>query len=277
MRFFTRLAARPSPAALNLRRLARSAAFAAAAFLGASLSSTTLGAVNATESGAVNKGEVEKIVHDYLIANPEVVRDAIEELDRRQKVAEAESVKRVLAKSSDKLFNSKYQEVIGNPAGDVTLVEFFDYNCGYCRHSVGSVAKLIESDPNLRIVLKDFPILGPQSTEAAEVAMAVREQLKGDKFFEFHRKLFSQRGGVGKTQALSVARELGVDMDRLEKDMKSPSIHEGLAEIAALADDLHFTGTPSWVIGNETILGGVPVAQLKSKIENIRKCGKTVC
>ena len=175
------------------------------------------------------------------------------------------------------MFNSKYQAVIGNPAGDVTLVEFFDYNCGYCRQSLASVAKLIETDPNLRVVLKDFPILGAQSTEAAQVASAVREQLKGDKFFEFHRKLLSLRGGVGKAQAMNVAREVGADMDRLEKDLKSPSIHEGLAEVAALADDLHFTGTPSWVIGNETILGGVPMAQLKSKIDNVRKCGKTVC
>jgi protein-disulfide isomerase len=251
--------------------------FVAAAFVGANLSSATLGAVMATESSSINKGDVEKIVHDYIVGNPEVIRDAIEELDRRQKVAEAESVKKVVSKNTDKLLNSKYQAVVGNPTGDVTLVEFFDYNCGYCRQSLSSIAKLLETDPNLRVVLKDFPILGQQSVEAAQVASAVREQLKGEKFFEFHRKLLTSRGGVGKTQALNVARESGVDMDRLEKDLKNPAIHEGLAEVAALADDLHFTGTPSWVIGNEAVVGGLPIAQLKAKIDNLRKCGKTLC
>lgn len=265
------------PSHLRIARCARLCAYTAIAFLGANISTLSMGAVMATEAPPANKVEIEKIVHDYLVTNPEVIREAIEELDRRQKVAEAESVKYVVAKSSDLLFNSKNQAVIGNPAGDVTIVEFFDYNCGYCRQSLASIAKLIETDPNLRVVLKDFPILGTPSTEAAQVASAVREQLKGDKFFEFHRKLLSLRGGVGKTQAMNVARELGVDMDRLEKDMKSPAIHQGLAEVAALADDLHFTGTPSWVIGKETILGGVPMAQLKAKIDNVRKCGKTVC
>jgi protein-disulfide isomerase len=276
MRSTNRLAS-SRPSHLPIIHCARLCAYAAIAVLGVNVSTSSIGAARATEALPANKVEIEKIVHDYLVANPEVIREAIEELDRRQKVAEAESVKYVVAKSSDLLFNSKNQAVIGNPSGDVTIVEFFDYNCGYCRQSLASIGKLIETDPNLRVVLKDFPILGTPSTEAAQVASAVREQLKGEKFFEFHRKLLSLRGGVGKTQAMNVARELGVDMDRLEKDMKSPAIHQGLAEVAALADDLHFTGTPSWVIGKETILGGVPMAQLKAKIDNVRKCGKTVC
>jgi protein-disulfide isomerase len=276
MRVFVRQTTR-STGFQRARRLAQLTLYVAIAFAGANLSSATLGAEKATEAAVASKDDIEKIVHDYIVANPEVIRDAIEELDRRQKVAEAESVKKVVSKSSDKLLNSKYQAVVGNPSGDVTLVEFFDYNCGYCRQSLSSIAKLIESDPNLRVVLKDFPILGPQSTEAAQVASAVREQLKGEKFFEFHKKLLSQRGGVGKAQALNVARELGVDMDRLDKELKSPAIHEGLAEVAGLADDLHFSGTPSWVIGTEAVVGGIPMAQLKAKIENLRKCGKTIC
>jgi len=277
MRVFLAQTAHSTLGLLCARRLVRLTFFAAAAFIGANLSSATFGAVMATEASTINKGEIEKIVHDYIVGNPEVIRDAIEELDRRQKVAEAESAKKVIGQSRDQLFNSKYQAVIGNPNGDVTLVEFFDYNCGYCRQSLTSIAKLLETDPNLKVVLKDFPILGTPSTEAAQVASAVREQLKGDKFFEFHRKLLSVRGGVGKAQAMNVARELGVDMDRLEKDLKSPAVHDGLAQVAALADDLHFSGTPSWVIGNEAIVGGVSLPQLKAKIENIRKCGKTLC
>jgi protein-disulfide isomerase len=250
---------------------------AAVGFLSVGISFATPGAASATEAPPAQKALIESVVHDYLIANPEVIRDAIDELERRQKVAEAETARRVVTQSSDKLFNSKHQAVVGNPAGDVTLVEFFDYNCGYCKQSLTSLSKLIETDPNLRVVLKDFPILGTNSTEAAQVAAAVREQFKGEKFWEFHRRLLSVRGSVGKTQAMNVARELGADMDRLEKDLKGPEVHAALEEVAALADDLHFSGTPSWVLGKETMVGGVPMAQLKAKIDNVRKCGKTMC
>jgi protein-disulfide isomerase len=250
---------------------------AAVGFLSVGIVFATPRLAGATEMPQAQKAQIESVVHDYLIANPEVIRDAIDELERRQKVAEAETARRVVTQSSDKLFNSKHQAVVGNPAGDVTLVEFFDYNCGYCKQSLTSVSKLIESDPNLRVVLKDFPILGTNSTEAAQVAAAVREQLKGEKFWEFHRRLLSVRGSIGKTQAMNVARELGVDMDRLEKDLKGPEVHAALEEVAALADDLHFSGTPSWVLGKETMVGGVPMAQLKAKIDNVRKCGKTMC
>jgi len=167
--------------------------------------------------------------------------------------------------------------VVGNPDGDVTLVEFFDYNCGYCKQSLTNVAKLIESDPKLRVVLKDFAILGPDSVEAAEVATAMRRQFKGPKFWEFHRKLLGARGHIGKAQALAAAKELGADMDQLDKDLKSPSIHESLEEVTKLADELHFNGTPSWVLGKEAVVGALPYAEMKTKVDNIRKCGKSAC
>lgn len=259
------------------KRRAKSALFAASSLLGASLAFAAPAPIHATEFSGGQKSEIEKIVHDYLLTNPEVVKDAINELDRRQKIAEADSRQKVMTQNSDKLFNSQYQAVIGNPSGDVTLVEFFDYNCGYCKQSLNNVAKLIETDPNLRVVLKDFPILGPGSLEVAQVASALREQFKGQKFWEFHRKLLTTRGSIAKAQAMNAAKELGADMDRLEKDLKSPAIHAGLQEVEDLADQLHFTGTPSWVIGKEAIVGGVPVEELKSKIDNVRKCGKTKC
>jgi protein-disulfide isomerase len=258
------------------RANARGSLFAAVALLGLGLAFAAPKLARA-EMPPEQKAQIESVVHDYLIANPEVIRDAIDELERRQQVAAAETARRVVTQSSDKLFNSKYQAVVGNPTGDVTLVEFFDYNCGYCKQSLNSVGKLMETDPNLRVVLKDFPILGPNSTEAAQVASAAREQFKGEKFWEFHRKLLSLKGAIGKTQALNAARELGADMDRLEKDMKGADVHTGLEEVASLADELHFNGTPSWVLGKETMVGGVPMAQLKTKIDNVRKCGKTMC
>ncbi|BBU63322.1 outer membrane protein [Methylosinus sp. C49] len=229
------------------------------------------------ETSVPQKAEIEKIVHDYLLANPEVIRDAIDELERRQKVAEADSRQKAVTQGADKLFNSASQAVIGNPSGDVTLVEFFDYNCGYCKRALDDVAKLIEGDPKLRVVLKDFPVLGAGSVEAAEIATAARLQLKPEKFYEFHRKLLNTRGAVGKAQAIAIAKELGADTAKLEKDSKSPEVKASIKEVMELADSLNLTGTPSWVLGKEVIVGAVGFQPLKTKIENTRKCGKTVC
>jgi protein-disulfide isomerase len=256
----------------GFRRLL-SAATAAAALGGALLFAAPLRA----DAPNPQKAEIEKIVHDYLMANPEVIRDAIDELERRQKVAEADSRSRAVAQSADKLFNSASQAIVGNPSGDVTLVEFFDYNCGYCKRALEDLAKLVDSDPKLRVVLKDFPVLGPGSTEAAEIATALRLQFKPDKLYAFHRKLLTTRGQIGKAQALAVAKELGADTGRLEKDAKSEETRAALKESMELADSLNLTGTPSWVLGKEVIVGAVGYQQLKSKIDNTRKCGKSVC
>lgn len=226
---------------------------------------------------AQQKAGIEKIVHDYLVANPDVIREAIDALKKKEEAAELAMREKALDDLGDKIGGSANQAVVGNPDGDVTLVEYFDYNCGYCKQSLASVAKLIEGDPKLRVVLKDFPILGPDSVEAAHIAVAARMQLSRDKFWEFHKKLLSTRGHIGKAQAMAAAKEVGADMDRLEKDANSPETEKAIKEVAAQAEQLKFDGTPSWVVGKEAIVGGVPMAQLKSKIDNLRKCGKTAC
>jgi protein-disulfide isomerase len=231
----------------------------------------------AEELSGPQKVAIEKVVHDYLISNPEVIKDAIDELGKREKVAEAATREKAVSQHGDKIVNSPNQAVVGNPSGDVTLVEFFDYNCGYCKQSLNSIAKLIEADPKLRVVLKDFPVLGPDSVEAAQVATAARMQLDSQKFWDFHRKLLSTRGHIGKQQALAAAKEVGADMARIEKDMSSAETKAALKEVASLADQLRFDGTPAWVIGKEAIIGGLPYAQLKAKVDNMRKCGKTAC
>lgn len=273
-RFLSPFASRGSSPA---SRRAEAARLLAASLAAATPALAAPGPLQAAEFSGNQKSEIEKIVRDYLLGNPEVIKDAIEELDKRQKVAEADSRNRAIDKRKDDLFNSPFQAVIGNPAGDVTLVEFFDYNCGYCKRSLNDVAKLVENDPNLRVVLKDFPILGANSLEAAQVASAAREQFKGQKFFEFHRKLLTTKGSIGEEQALAAAKELGADMAKLKADMKNPAIQAGLKEVASLADDLRFEGTPSWVIGKEAVVGGLSYNTLKAKIDNMRKCGKTSC
>jgi protein-disulfide isomerase len=135
----------------------------------------------------------------------------------------------------------------------------------------------MKEDPNLKVVLKDFPVLGPGSVEAARVASAARNQLPGDRFWVFHNKLLGMHGPIGKAEALSVAKEMGLDMDRLVKDMEDPQIQSGLQEIMSMADALQINGTPSFVVGQEVVVGAVGYDQLKDKIDAVHKCGHSVC
>jgi protein-disulfide isomerase len=234
-------------------------------------------ASRAAELTNEQKDQLGKFIHQYIVSHPEIIKEAAEELDRRDKAAESADREKTMAGEAAKLFRSPNQAVVGNPDGDVTLIEFFDYNCGYCKQSLATVTKLIEGDPKLRVVLKDFAILGPDSVETAEVAIAARQQLKGPKFWEFHKRLLGVRGHVGKAQAVAVAKELGADVDQLEKDIKSPATRAALAETEELAEKLHFSGTPSWVVGQDAYVGGLPFPEMKAKIDNVRKCGKAAC
>ena len=220
--------------------------------------------------------EIGEIVRDYLIEHPEVLRDAMVELDRREK-AEQAAVREKIISGNPNLFSSRHQAVVGNPNGKITLVEFFDYNCGYCKKSLDDLAKLVKDEPELRVVLKDFPVLGPGSVEAAQVASALRNQFSGDKFWAYHQKLLMTRGQVGKAQALAVAKDMGADMGKLERDMANPDVKAGIQEVMQMADGLNLTGTPSWVVGKEVVIGAVGYDELKGKIGNVAKCGKAVC
>jgi protein-disulfide isomerase len=231
----------------------------------------------AAEFTPEQKAEIGAIMKDYLINNPDVLRAAIEALDKHDKQVEAQARQSAVADQAAALFSSAHQANVGNPKGDATLVEFFDYNCHFCKGALPDMAKLLQNDPNMKLVLKDFPVLGPGSLEAAKVATAVRNQLHGDKFWQFHVKLLGTHGPVGKTEALAVARELGVDMDRLNKDMDSPDVTAGLKEVAEMADTLQINGTPSFVVGQEVVVGAVGYDQLKQKLDSVHKCGRAVC
>lgn len=223
------------------------------------------------------RSEIEAVVKDYLLKNPEVLRDAFVELERRQKAEEEEARVKAITELSGLIFNAPKQAVLGNPNGKVTLVEFFDYNCGYCKRALDDIMALVKEDKDLRFVLKDFPVLGPGSVEAAEVAIAMLNQANGDKYLQFHTKLLGARGQVGKAQALAVAKEVGADMARLEKDISSPQTRAILQDVMKIADKLQLSGTPTFVLADEVIVGAVGRDQLKARIANVRKCGKTAC
>jgi protein-disulfide isomerase len=216
---------------------------------------------------AEQKTAIEKIMRDYLISHPEVLQEAVAELEKRQTAAEADKSKAAIAQNREALLRSPQQVTLGNPDGDVTLVEFFDYNCGYCKHALGDMLALLKSDPKLRVVLKEFPVLGPGSVEAAQIAVAVRMQDKsGKKYLDFHQKLLGGRGQADRAKALAAAKEAGLDMARLEKDSKSPEVRATLDESMKLAEALGINGTPSYVIGDKMLPGAVGLPALKDQI-----------
>ena len=228
------------------------------------------GAAQAQSFTPQQRGEIETIIRDYFIKHPEM----IEEL---QALAASEKAKRLIGENKDVLLHSPRQVTLGNPKGDVTMVEFFDYNCGYCKRALDDMMALMKNDPNLRIVLKEMPVLNQGSMEAAQVSAALAMQDKsGKRYLDFHQKLLGTRGPVDKARALAVAKEADADMARLEKDMTSPEVKTALEESFKLAEAFNIQGTPSYVIGNEVLVGAVGLKELQGKI-NTARCGKATC
>jgi protein-disulfide isomerase len=220
---------------------------------------------------------LQDMIRDYIVKNPEVIQEALVEMDRRQKEGERQARLKITQDKEGPLFTARHSSVFGNPNGDVVLVEFFDYNCGFCKRALGDLQKMVNEDKNLKVLVKDFPVLGQGSVEAATVALAVKQQLPPDKVWTFHQRLLSIRGQVGRQQALDTAKELGADIARLQRDMDSPAIRSAIEENIQIADSLGLTGTPSYVIGDEIVVGAVGFSELKTRIDNVRKCGKAAC
>ena len=223
------------------------------------------------------KGVLQEIIKDYLLKNPEVVQDAMIELEKRQKDNEQKARSRITQDKSGPLFTAKHNVSFGNPKGDVTIVEFFDYNCGFCKRALVDLQRMVAEDKNVRIITKDFPVLGQGSVEAATVAVAAKQQLNSEKLWAFHQKMLTIRGQVGKQQALDAAKEVGADMAKLAKDMESSAVRTAIEENVQIADALGLTGTPSYLVGDDIVVGAVGFDNLKSRVDSIRKCGKSAC
>jgi protein-disulfide isomerase len=238
----------------------------------AALALVAVGPVHAQNFSAGQRSDIEKIVHDYLVSHPEVLQEVAAELEKKQAAADADRAKSALAQYHKEIFSSPHQVTLGNPNGNVTLVEFFDYNCGYCKRTLPDMVNLLKTDSNLKVVLKEFPVLGPGSVEAAKVAVAVRMQDPGNqKYLAFHLKLLGGRGAADRARALAAARDAGVDMTRLDNDLKSPEIEATLDESKKLSDVLAINGTPTFVIGNQVVPGAIGIEGLKEHIALARK------
>jgi protein-disulfide isomerase len=214
-----------------------------------------------------SRAVIEEIVREYLLKHPEVIIQSIQGLQERQRASqEQQAVQRLAAREGD-LLRDASAPVGGNPAGDVTLVEFFDYRCSYCRSVADAVAKLVESDPGLRLVYKELPILGPDSLVAARAALAAHMQ---GKYGPFHRALMSAPEPFTVEAVARIAAGAGLDPDRLRTDMERPDIQASIQRNLALAQDLGITGTPTFVVGGQVVPGAVSLEVLEGLVARAR-------
>lgn len=217
-----------------------------------------------------NDDHIRQVVKDYLIKNPEVMLEVQDALNDKQEKKIAESQTLTLQSKKDEIFNSPNDAVLGNPKGSVTLVEFFDYNCGYCKKSYPDLENLIKSDPKLRVVIKDFPILGPDSVKAHIVARAVMK-IMPEKYAEFHKELLTVPGRSNEEKAIKIAVKLGVDEQKLRSTMQDESLQQAFVDNGQLAYALGINGTPSYILGNNILVGAVGENILKAKIAELEK------
>jgi protein-disulfide isomerase len=222
------------------------------------------------------KAEFGAFIREYLIANPEVMLEVQESLKTKQAAKQQEAADAAISANKDAIFNSKYDVTLGNPKGDVTIVEFYDYNCGYCKRALSDMDAILDSDKNVRFVLKELPILGPESLEAHRVSSAFRK-LAPEKYGDFHRALLGGEERATEETAIAVAGRLGVKEADIRAKMVDANHDEEVRQAYALATSLGVTGTPSYVIGNEAVFGAVGADDLEEKITNMRTCGKTAC
>jgi protein-disulfide isomerase len=195
---------------------------------------------------------IEAIIKDYLLANPEVFLEVQTALEAKMEEIQAKRLQAAITEQSQEIYRSPGAPVIGNPSGDITIVEFFDYNCGYCKRAFSDVSKLIEKDAKVKFVLKELPILSKGSEEASRVALAAKAQ---GKYWEVHRALLTLRGQANEQTALAVAEKAGLDMAKLKADMKSEAVTGEIARVHQLAQSMGIQGTPHFLVADRAIAG----------------------
>jgi protein-disulfide isomerase len=241
------------------------------------LAEDTPQAVEVAGSEQLTRKDVETIVREYLLANPELLVEVQKALDVKQKEEQRIAQLAIIKDHKDEIFNSAHDGIVGNPEGKTTIVEFFDYNCGYCKRAVEDMNALTSADPDLRFVLKEFPILGPDSQKASLVSMAFHK-LMPEKYAEFHGQLLGSQGRAGEAQAIKIAVSLGADEAKLREAMKDPSIQQIFDQTYELANKLAITGTPSYVVGTEVVFGAQGLEVLNQKVAEAKAaCSTSAC
>jgi protein-disulfide isomerase len=219
---------------------------------------------------AEQKGDIEKLVHSYLLQHPEILQEMATKLDTQQKEAETTARTTNLKGHAPEIFHDASDAVIGNPKGDVTMVEFMDYNCGWCKKSVKEVQALVEQDKNVRVVMKEFPIFGAGSEYAAKAALAA---VKQGKYWQLHQAMFASESKVTAEVVDQIAAEQGLDVAKMKKDMEDPAILANIQKTQILAQTLLFTGTPAFIVDDQVSPGYIPIDGIQTMLAGVRASG----
>lgn len=212
--------------------------------------------------------EIEIIVREYLLANPEVIVEVIQTIRARQEQQAADQRREALQDQADALLASATSPSVGDPDASVVLVEFSDYNCGFCKRMVSTVNELIETQTDFRVVFKELPILAESSHVAARAALAANRQ---DRYLDFHVALMEFRGQMSEEAIFAIAGRMGLDVDQLRRDMDHPSVTAEIEQNRALAQSIGVSGTPAFVLDGELIPGAVPIEVLRARISDARR------
>lgn len=244
-----------------------------ALFLSAALLAMPL-AAQAQSLSDQQKTEMGEVIRAYLLEHPELLREMADKLEAKDRESELVARTEGLAKQKDAIFNLAGDAIVGNPAGDVTVVEFLDYNCGWCKKSVKEVASLIAADPKLKVVMKEFPIFGEHSEFAARAALASKQQ---GKYWEFHQAMLAHEGQLTSDGVREIAGGIGLDMAKLEADMKTPAVLDTIAANYDLAKAMALNGTPAFIIDSNVVPGYIPENDIKAYIAEVRANGCKYC
>jgi len=219
------------------------------------------------QANSLTKPEIEEIVRNFILDNPEVIVESMQNYQVKQQqqaqMKASEAVKNIDLASLDNV------PTIGAEDGDVVVMEFFDYNCGYCKRVLPTVTKLIEEDKNVTVKMMEFPILSPGSQMAAKAALAVY-QVSPNKYFDYHTKVMDMKGEKNNEALLELAKSLGIDRAKVEEKMDSPEVKNALQEIRGIAQQVQISGTPAFIVGNQLIPGAVGLDELKAAVESAR-------
>jgi protein-disulfide isomerase len=215
----------------------------------------------------VQQGDLDQRIREFILQNPKVIIESVQRLNDQQHTADASEVKKIVAARHTEIFNDPTSPTDGNANGDVSVVEFFDYNCPYCRRVAPILAELQGSDPQLRLVYKELPILGANSGDAAKAALA---SIRQGKYSQFHRALIEASGSMTGDRAIAIATTVGINTEQLKRDMQDPSIADAIRRNYALAQALRITGTPGFVVNQEVVQGALDLEAFKAVIKRMR-------
>lgn len=220
---------------------------------------------SAAQAEELDRAAVETIVREYLLANPEIMLEVQDALEKKQEEMRVAQQKQTLEEQGETIFNSSHQMVIGNPEATITVVEFFDYNCGFCRRALADMDRILEENKDVKFILKEFPVLGEASLAAHRVSLSVARNYP-ELYPQFHRQLLSHEGRKDGDVALEIAQFLGADRKKLVDDLSNPESMAAFSEVYSIADGLGISGTPSYVIGDNVVFGAVGYDRLKPMI-----------